>query len=94
MFILPPTPSFNNIWLITMGLLGFYRGINAGIYHHKKLNNEYLYVNTLGYGVYGVCVYINPVLLPITLYKEVYRLEVNIRNLEDQKKTSFYNNIV
>jgi len=38
--------------------------------------------------------YANPGLLPFSVYKEMYRLEVNIRNLEDEKTTSYYNNLV
>ena len=30
----------------------------------------------------------NPLLLPLTLYKEMYRLEVNVRGLDEEKKNS------
>lgn len=37
--------------------------------------------------------YANPLLFPITASKEIYRLEVNLRNLENEKKTDYYNNL-
>jgi hypothetical protein len=82
------------IWLL--GLLGFYRGINAGIYYYKE-NYSYttiLYTNTIFYGIFGSILYIQPVMSPYLLYKELYRLEVNIRNLEYLKGTEFYNQLL
>ena len=77
--------------------LGFYRGINHYKYIHDndkyKINKNYLYSDSMIYGFYGVIMYMNPPMLPFTIYKELYRLEVNIRNLEDEKKTEYYNNI-
>ena len=46
------------------------------------------------YGVYGLIMYMNPPFFPFTIYKELYRLEVNIRNLEDEKKTEYYHKII
>jgi len=38
--------------------------------------------------------YANPVLLPLTIHKEFYRLEINARNLENEKKSSYYNELI
>jgi hypothetical protein len=37
--------------------------------------------------------YLNPLFLPIFIYKESYRLEVNVRGLDEEKKTSKYNEV-
>ena len=78
--------------------LGYIRGIHSYKYNHNKYETEkkedYLYVSSLVYGFFGICIYANPVLLPFTIYKEIYRFEVDVRNLEDEKKTSFYNSLL
>jgi len=38
----------------------------------------------------GVIVYLNPFFLPFTIFKELKRLEINLRNLEEEKKKSSY----
>ena len=38
--------------------------------------------------------YLNPFLLPIFIYKELYRLEVNIRGLDEEKKERKYNGLL
>jgi len=62
--------------------LGFYRGIKHYDYNFensKKSNdNPYLYSMKLRDGFLG--------LFFITIPKEIYRLEVNIRKLKDEKK--------
>ena len=78
------------ICYISWGGLGFIRGINS--YKYEKKEN-YLYVNSVCYGIYGIGLYINPFLLPFSLHKEIYRLEVNLRNLENEKNTKYYNNL-
>jgi hypothetical protein len=52
-----------------------------------------LYTNKITYGFMGTLFYINPFLVPIKLYKELYRLEVNIRGLESEKKSDYYNEL-
>ena len=80
--------------------LGFYRGTKSYKYKHDndkykyKINKNYLYSDSMIYGFYGVIMYMNPPFLPFTIYKELYRLEVNIRNLEDEKKTEYYHNMI
>ena len=72
--------------------LGFIRGINSYTYQHYKYENtqHYLYLHSFGYGCCGILFYTNPFLLPFSVYKEIYRLEVDLRKLEDEKKTDFY----
>ena len=82
------------IYLATMGALGFYRGVNLGIYTYNKYNcykYDAMYIPTLCYGLYGIVIYINPFLLPFIMYKELYRLEVNLRNLELLDEDDYYN---
>ena len=83
---------------ITWSGLGFYRGINHYKYKHDndlyKINKNYFYSDSIIYGLYGGMIYMNPAFLPFTIYKELYRLEVNMRNLEDEKKTEYYNKII
>jgi len=74
-------------------ILGFRRGMQQYDYRYNKNNKDsygrketYLYSTKLLNGLLGIFIYINPFcLLPIT-FKEIYRLEVNIRNLENEKK--------
>ena len=76
--------------------LGFMRGVNSYKYNHKKHYNTepYLYLNLFGSGCFGIIIYANPFYLPFSIYKEIYRLEVKLRNLEDEKKTDYYNNLL
>ena len=76
--------------------LGFYRGRSQYKYRHDKynINKNYFYSDAMIYGFYGTILYISPPFLPFIIYKELYRLEVNMRNLEDEKKTEYYNNII
>lgn len=76
--------------------LGFVRGINSYKYSHNKYNEKasYLYSDSIVNGISGIFVYAFPFALPITVYKELYRLEVNVRNLEDDKKSSLYNYLI
>jgi hypothetical protein len=80
--------------------LGFIRGVQSYKYNHNKhiynkSNNPepIIYLNSICNGCFGILLYGNPFCLPISLYKEIYRLEVNIRKLETEKNTDFYNNL-
>ena len=81
-------------------LLGFKRGMNS--YDHDYSKNELyirpkgppLFIDKIGWGICSAFAYINPVVLPFILYKEVYRLEVNLRGLEEEKKTDYYNRVL
>ena len=70
--------------------LGFIRGVNSYNYYNNK---PYMYSSSFMHGMFGVLIYVNPVFLPITTYKEFYRLEVNIRDL-DEKKDNYYNQLL
>ena len=85
--------------------LGCYRGVklynytyNYNCIEYEKEENKkkdkkptYFYAECFGAGLFGGFLYVNPFLLPITISKEIYRLEVNIRGLNEEKeKHSFY----
>jgi hypothetical protein len=78
--------------------LGFIRGLNSYDYNYSN-NKIYkpptrpLYLDKVVWGVGGMLWYLNPVGAFLGLYKEVYRLEVNLRGLEDEKKTAYYNEV-
>jgi hypothetical protein len=80
--------------------LGFYRGLNRYDYFYAKNKNSskyhdapYLYTMKMVDGVLGGFLYINPFLLPITVPKELYRLEINLRGLEKEKNTDYYHSV-
>jgi hypothetical protein len=76
--------------------LGYYRGINSYKYNLNKydIKKKYFYSDSIIYGFSGVLLYVNPVFLPFIIYKELYRVEVNVRNLQDEKNSEYYNNII
>jgi hypothetical protein len=82
--------------------LGFIRGLNSYDYNysHNKLYKHYekakhpFYLDKLAWGIFSAFAYLNPVTGLFGLYKEVYRLEVNLRGLEDEKKTDYYNEVL
>ena len=85
--------SLISVW----SLLGFHRGMKSYDYTINKekqfYNNKYTYFysNRFLYGMLGFGIYINPFFLLITIPKEIYRLEVDLRGLEDESKTNYYN---
>jgi hypothetical protein len=91
-------------WIGFTGL-GFYRGVKLYNYtynykcieYEKEENKKkdkkpkYFYSRCFGAGLFGGFIYVNPFILPITISKEIYRLEVNIRGMNEEKeKPSFY----
>ena len=76
--------------------LGFIRGINSYEYNYNKYNkNEpYIYSNSILNGFFGIFMYANPFFLPFSIYKEIYRLEINLRNIENEKTSRFYNDLM
>ena len=76
--------------------LGFIRGVNYHKYTYNefKSNKSYMYSDLIIYGLWGTFVYANPFFLPFTIHKEIYKLETNIRNLENEKKSSYYNKLI
>ena len=79
-------------------VLGFYRGLNSYNYNYVK-NKLYrhsnpFYIDKIVWGAVGTLIYLNPITFFFVLYKEVYRLEVNLRGLEDEKNTDYYNEVL
>ena len=76
--------------------IGFIRGVNSYKFTHNKYNEKenFIYSNSILYGLFGGFIYANPFFAGIFIYKELYRLEIDIRNLESEKKTKFYNEIL
>jgi hypothetical protein len=76
--------------------IGFIRGQKSYKYEINKPKNteNFLYSHSILYGLVGIFIFANPLFIPIMAYKELYRFEVDIRNLEDEKKSSFYNKIL
>jgi hypothetical protein len=86
--------KYVNYSIITAwSLLGFNRGMNLYNFNNQKYLEKptYLYSVKFLYGALGFGVYINPIFLFMTIPKEIYRLEVVLRGLEDEKKTHYYN---
>jgi hypothetical protein len=92
-------PIFSTI-TISWSLLGFMRGINSYDYSYKKYNGilvnqtSYLYASKICNGFVGSFLYITPIVNFYMIIKEIHRLEVNIRNLEYEKKTDYYNLLI
>ena len=78
------------------GALGFKRGINSYDYSYNKKSHikQPLYLEKGIWGLTSTVAYINPCTFFFILYKEIYRLEVNLRGLEDEKKTDYYNEVL
>ena len=73
--------------------LGFIRGTQYYNYTRSYYESG-MYINMFASGIYGIMLYVNPFFVPFIIYKELYRLEVCIRNLEDEKHTDFYKKIL
>ncbi len=89
------------ITILGWPILGFKRGMNSydynysnnRLYRHSEKMKYPLYLDKLVWGIGGMLWYSNPVGGFFGLYKEVYRLEVNLRGIEDEKKTAYYNEV-
>jgi hypothetical protein len=88
--------AFGYVAAGTWTALGFSRGIYKydAEFVHNEPSKPYLYTSRLGYGLLTVFLYINPFFIPSILGKELYRLEVNLRNLSDEKKKPDYYQIM
>ena len=60
----------------------------------QPVKPSYFYFSMIGYGLFGIMIYVNPIMLPIVFVKEMYRLEINLRNIDNEKKTIFYNRLL
>ena len=83
--------------------LGFYRGLNQYDHLNMKYKNSsnpnpnkypYLYSSKIINGFMGSFIYLNPMFLFLTIPKEIYRLEVDLRGLEFEKKQDRYNDLM
>ena len=76
--------------------LGFYRGSKAYNYSYNKNcgDESYMYIYSIGHGFRGSFYYFLPIFLPILIHKEFYRLEVNMRNVEKEKESRNYNELL
>jgi ABC-type bacteriocin/lantibiotic exporter with double-glycine peptidase domain len=76
---------------IGWGLLGFYRGQRDYDYEFSKHNTTslYLYSCRMIYGITGMCIYTFPLAWVVFIPIEIYRLEVYIRNLDEQNKEHY-----
>ena len=78
------------------GILGFNRGIDQYEYDQKYDNyfkKPYFYTDKISSGIFGFMVYVIPSFLPFVVYKEIYRLEINLRGLEEEKSTRSYHKL-
>jgi hypothetical protein len=85
------------ILISSWSLLGFNRGMNSYDYSYKKDSHkikEPLYLEKGIWGLTSSLAYITPVTFFLVLYKEIYRLEVQLRGLEHEKKTDYYNQVL
>lgn len=74
------------------GTLGFVRGVQS--YNFQTSSISSLYTDKVLNGIIGVIFYVNPGSGLIMLYKEIYRLEVNIFNIKREKESNYYNKLL
>jgi hypothetical protein len=80
--------------------LGFKRGVDSYLYELERDNKRYkidnqkknfFYSQSVLNGALGIFLYVIPPVNLIMLQKEIYRLEVNLRDLESEKNSDYYN---
>jgi hypothetical protein len=80
--------------------LGFIRGTQSYKYENfkykreKEFENNLIYTNQFLLGAVGTIFYAIPIFFPFFIYKEIYRLEVNLRKIDNEKKSRFYNELI
>ena len=98
--------TFNKVLVSLVGVatpLGFYRGVQS--YHWERSlsvasqqpqqpGQEYLYTVAAGHGLMGSLVYLCPLMVVQNVAKELHRLEVNLRGMENLKHTRYYNELL
>lgn len=84
-------------YTVLAAILGFKRGVESYRYdvesNKKYKSANFFYSEAFLNGVTGSFFYSVPLVNIIMLQKEIYRLEVNLRNLEDEKKSRYYNSL-
>ena len=90
------------ILYVSWGLLGFYRGTQYYDYCYEEEMKLYLkdpkyytkpqdfYSHKVGAGALGTVAYILPFFCVLPLIKEINRLEINLRGLEEEKQNPKY----
>lgn len=93
------------VFFPTWAGLGFYRGVKYYNYCYRKniINYEkkiyyekpvYFYSECFSYGLFGVLLYANPITIFAVIPKEIYRLEITIRGLHEEKEKEYYYKIM
>jgi len=91
------------IYFGSASLLGFYRGCQYYNYDYKSkrkytnsysTNENFFYSSCLVEGLIGSIFYVIPVTHILAMCKEIYRLETNFRNLENEKNTEYYYKLI
>jgi hypothetical protein len=81
--------------------LGFVRGMNFYDYRINKYNETAcienkktkFYLSKFTSGIFGSFCYITPPFLFLNVWREIYRLEINLRGLDKEKEKDYYNEI-
>ena len=66
---------------------------NREPYLDKPCKPNKFFITSVFYGLYGSIFYILPLTGCACLVKEIYRAEINLSNLEEEKKTRYYNTV-
>lgn len=84
--------------MIYIGWCGF--GFIRGIQYPYQCNliikpsiHHPMYIEKFVNGLFGCFIYSNLLMLPFVIHKEVYRLEVAVRQLGYEKNDEYYNNL-
>lgn len=73
---------YHNIATYCFGVLGVIRGIQYDRHRHVSLYRKpWMVTNSLLMGFCGGVIYYFPICMPFTIYRELYRFEVWVRNL-------------
>ena len=65
------------------------------LYEPKQpLKPNYFYLTSFSHGIFGSCLYVFPMSMPVCFVKELYRIEINLRGVDDEKNTAFYNKLI
>uniref|UniRef100_A0A6C0CW87 Uncharacterized protein n=1 Tax=viral metagenome TaxID=1070528 RepID=A0A6C0CW87_9ZZZZ len=60
----------------------------------EPLKPNYFYLSSFSHGIFGSWLYICPITMPVCFVKELYRIEINLRSVNDEKNTAFYNKLI
>lgn len=75
-------------------VLGFRRGYDSYKYDTEKRKKTFLYSDACYEGLFGIFGYVNPITFVFSaLPKEIYRIEVNLRDLKEEKNTDYYHKL-